>query len=98
MNTYQALELLSEQVQDPIETQVQDPLTRYDDTSNAVQEKFNNRLNEFGLLLTGNLSIPTIMQGDNVTINSETGVEKLKYTVGLFAIYAHNFFKAYRIL
>ena len=56
-------------------------------------EKFNNRLNEFGMLLTGNLSIPTLMQGDNVTVNSETGVEKLKYTVGLFAIYAHNFLK-----
>ena len=56
-------------------------------------EKFNNRLNEFGLLLTGNVSIPTIMQGDSENVSTENGVDKLKYTVGLFAIYAHNFLK-----
>ena len=56
-------------------------------------EKFNNRYNEFGLLTTANLSITSIMAGDNVRTNPETGVEKLKYSIGLFALYAHNFLK-----
>ena len=53
-------------------------------------EKFNNRLNEFGLLVAANMSITSIM-ASNSTEETDTGVDPLQYSLGLIAVYAHNF-------
>ena len=55
-------------------------------------EKFNNRLNEFGLLVAANMSITSIM-ASNSTEETDTGVDPLQYSLGLIAVYAHNFLK-----
>ena len=52
-------------------------------------EKFNNRLNEFGLLVVANMSITSIVASNST---EETDTELTHYSIGLgLAVYAHNF-------